>query len=49
MKIDLKNLKFAEFASQETNCFSATVYIDGVKATTISNDGHGGPNRVMSH
>ncbi len=33
------------FASQETHCFSATVYIDGVKAGTVSNDGGGGADR----
>lgn len=46
MKIELKNVKHAAFASEETNCFSATVYVDGVKAGTVSNDGHGGPDRL---
>src|SRR3546814_21105562 len=27
MKIELKNVKYAAFASAETNCFQATVYI----------------------
>lgn len=27
MNITLKNVKFSEFASQETNCFEAAVYI----------------------
>lgn len=45
MNITLKNVKFSEFASQETNCFEATVYIDGKRAGTASNDGHGGCNR----
>jgi len=44
MKITLKNLKIAAFLSQETTAFSATVYVDGVKAGTASNDGHGGSN-----
>lgn len=44
MKIELKNIKHAGFASQETDCFNATVYIDGEKAGTVSNEGHGGPN-----
>ena len=44
MKLELKNLKHAEFASQETNCFEAKLYINGVFSATISNDGHGGSN-----
>lgn len=44
MNITLKNVKFAEFASQETNCFEATVYIDGIRAGTASNEGYGGCN-----
>lgn len=44
MKIELKNVKHSEFASQETECFSATLYIDGKKVGTVSNDGHGGCN-----
>src|SRR3974390_1515169 len=44
MNIELKNVKFAAFASQETNCFTASVYIDGKKEGTVSNEGHGGSN-----
>jgi len=42
MNITLKNIKHAEFASQETNCFEATVYVDGKRTFKVSNDGHGG-------
>lgn len=42
--ITLKNLKYAEFASEETACFEATVYVDGKRFCTASNQGHGGPN-----
>lgn len=42
MNITLKNFKHAAFASQETYCFEATVYIDGKKAGRASNEGHGG-------
>lgn len=45
MNITLKNVTFSEFASHETNCFEATVYIDGKRAGTVSNDGQGGCNR----
>jgi hypothetical protein len=41
-KIELRNVKHAAFASEETPCFEAAVYIDGQKAGTVSNDGHGG-------
>ena len=44
MKIELRNVKTAQWASEETNCFAATVYIDGVAYGTVHNDGHGGPN-----
>ena len=32
MKIELKALKYSDFASQETHCFHANIYIDGKKA-----------------
>ena len=42
--ITIKNLKVAEFASQETLCFEATVYVDGVRAFVAENQGRGGCN-----
>lgn len=42
MKIELRNVKYAAFASDETACFSATVVIDGKPAGTVSNQGTGG-------
>lgn len=42
IKIELKNIKHAEFASEETNCYTATLYVDGVAWGTVGNDGHGG-------
>lgn len=42
--VTLKNLKHSEFASHETHCFEATVYVDGKKLGIVSNDGQGGPN-----
>lgn len=44
MKVEIKNVKHSQFASHETNCFEATVYIDGKRMGTVSNDGQGGPN-----
>lgn len=42
MKIEVKNIKFYERLSEETNCFTADVYIDGKKAAYAKNDGQGG-------
>ncbi len=46
MKIELKKFKYAAFASQETNCFEAEVWIDGKRAGHAENDGHGGPTHI---
>lgn len=42
MKIELKNIKHAAFNSEETQCFTASVYINGVRSGTVRNGGHGG-------
>jgi len=42
MKITLKNVKHMPSMSQETECFTATVYVDGKKFCTVENGGHGG-------
>ena len=47
MKIELKNIKYAEFASHETSCYEATIYIDGKKVGTVDNDGQGGTDNVQ--
>lgn len=41
-EIKLKNIKHAAFASQETHCFTATVYLNGERFCTVENDGRGG-------
>ena len=46
MKIELKRVEHAKFASEETECFKANLYVDGKKIATCDNDGHGGPTRV---
>lgn len=43
MKLTIKNLKISEFASHETNCFEATIYVDGRRAFIAENSGQGGP------
>ena len=49
MKIELKNIKHSEFASQETHCFQATIYLDGKRVGTVENQGHGGCDFVHPH
>jgi len=49
MNIQLKNIKHSEFASHETHCFQATIYIDGKKVGTVENDGQGGCDNVHPH
>jgi len=48
MKVEIKNVKYSQFASHETSCFEATVYIDGKRMGVASNDGCGGPNNYDS-
>lgn len=42
MQIELKAIQHSAFASQETNCYQANLYVDGKKIGTVSNAGHGG-------
>ena len=42
MKIELKNIKFSEALSEESNAFVADVYVNGVKAGYAKNNGIGG-------
>ena len=39
-RVSLRNLKIADFASEETLCFSATVLLDGQPIAEARNDGH---------
>lgn len=43
-QVTIKNLKHSAFASQETHCFEASVYIDGKRKGVVSNSGQGGPD-----
>jgi len=49
MKIEIKNIKHFESMSEETNCFQASVYIDGKKAGLASNRGHGDPINIVPY
>jgi len=46
MKIELKNFKHAAFASEETLCFTASVYVDGKRLFEASNSGKGEANHL---
>ena len=41
-RIELKAIQFSEFASRETHCFTASLFVDGRRWGTVSNDGCGG-------
>jgi len=49
MKIELKNIHFSESLSEETNAFTANLYIDGINAGYTKNQGHGGPTDYHHH
>ena len=42
MKLQIKNVKVNLEFSEETICFKADIYINGIKSCYASNDGHGG-------
>jgi len=43
--VTIRNYQPAPGLSEETNAFSATIYLDGKRAGRASNTGQGGPNR----
>lgn len=49
MLLKLKNIKRTEWASQETHCYQASLYVDGKPVAIVSNDGHGGCDRDYPH
>lgn len=42
MKIELKNIQFYERMSEETNAFTADIFVNGKNVGYAKNDGHGG-------
>lgn len=44
--ITLKSVKYSAFASKETHCFQAVIYVDGIRWATVTNEGHGGCDHV---
>ena len=49
MKLELKAIKHTEWASEETHCYQASLYVDGKPVAVVSNDGHGGCDRDYAH
>ena len=42
MKLELKSIQYSKFASQETACYEAKLYVDGKPLALVGNQGHGG-------
>ena len=49
MKLELKNIKHTAWASEETHCYQASLYVDGKPFAIVSNDGRGGCDRDYAH
>lgn len=54
MKFELRKITHNERLSEETNCYSADLYVDGVLTAHVGNRGHGGcdeqrPAKGKSH
>ena len=47
-RITLKSIKHTEWASQETHCFQAVIYLDGKRALNVENDGRGACNNYWN-
>jgi hypothetical protein len=45
-KIELKNIQVMESMSEETPCYTASLYHNGALVAKVSNHGHGGPDRI---
>lgn len=45
-EFEIKNFKYMEALSEETNCFSAMLYVNSKKLAACSNSGHGGSTDI---
>ena len=45
-KITLKSIKLHEGLSQETPCYTATVFLNGKKIAYTENNGYGGSDNI---
>lgn len=46
MRLELRSIKVLQRASEETLCYEARLFRDGKCIANVSNDGHGGADRV---
>jgi hypothetical protein len=46
MNITLKNVEYSARLSEETTCFSASIYVDGILSGTAANRGTGGATDI---
>jgi len=49
MKLELKNIKHTAWASEETHCYQASLYVDGKPVAIVSNAGQGGCDYEYDH
>jgi hypothetical protein len=49
MKIELKNVKFSESLSEETNAFTADIFVNNVKCGYAKNNGQGGCTDIRAY
>jgi len=49
MNLEMKAIKHFASGSEETYCYTATVYLDGKPFSLVSNNGHGGCDSDYSH
>lgn len=49
MRIELKKVTYSAALSEETNAFTADIWINGKKAGTARNSGHGGCTDISPH
>ena len=49
MELELKNIKHTAWASEETHCYQASLYVDGKPLAIVGNAGSGGPDYEHPH
>ena len=49
MKLELRNIKYSRFASQETPCYEAKLYLNDKPLAFIRNEGTGGSDYQTEH
>ena len=49
MELELRNIKYSSFASQETPCYEAKLYLNNKPLALIRNEGSGGSDYQLEH